>query len=166
VVTAVAQSGEDLQLAAPLSILPGESIKALGSAADGTILLSGYLPFSSGAPTVTKLEAEAQKIDPKVPLDAELESAYASVETFAKAVEGLPTVNAETTMSALPKLSGYDTGLGPVVDFGASNPTKTFSRVVNTKVYVLEAKDGEVVLAQKQPLDTAPAFEALAKAGK
>jgi ABC-type branched-subunit amino acid transport system substrate-binding protein len=166
VVTAVAQSGEELQLASPLSILPGESIKALGSAADGTILLSGYLPFSSGAPTVKKLQTEAQKIDPQVPLDAELESAYASVETFAKAVEGLPTVDAETTMQALPKLKGFDTGLGPVVDFTQTNPTKTFSRVVNTDVYVLEAKNGEVVLAQKQPLDTAPAFEALAKAGK
>ncbi len=166
VVTAVAQSGEGLRLASPLSILPGESIKALGSAADGTILMSGYLPFSSGAPAVAELEAAARKIDPKVPLDAELESAYASVETFAKAVEGVPTVNAETAMKALPKLKGYDTGLGPVVDFTKTNPTKTFSRVVNTDVYVLEAKDGEVVLAQKQPLDTAPAFEALAKAGR
>lgn len=166
VVTAVAQSGEELRLASPLSILPGESIEALGSAADGTILMSGYLPFSAATPTVAKLEAEAQKIDPKVPLDAELESAYASVETFAKAVEGLPTVNAETTMEALPKLKGFDTGLGPVADFTRTNPTKTFSRVVNTKVYVLEAKNGEVVLAQKQPLDTAPAFEALAKAGQ
>lgn len=166
VVTAVAQSGEDITLTAPLSILPAESVAALGSAADGTILMSGYLPFSADAPAVAELEAAAKKIDPQVPLDAQLESAYAAVETFADAVAGLPEVDAETTAAALAKVRAFDTGLGPVVDFTGSNLTQTFSRVVNTDVYVLEARNGEIVLKQKEPLDTLPAFEALAAAGK
>jgi ABC-type branched-subunit amino acid transport system substrate-binding protein len=166
VVAAVAQSGEQVTVRAPLSILPAESVAALGSAADGTILVSGYLPYSAKTPALKRLESKARKISPKVPLDAILESTYAAVKLFAHAAEGESEVDAASTVKALEKVKGYDTELGPIVDFTQGNPTKTFDRVVNTKVFVLEAQGGEIVLAQKQPLDTMPAFEALAAAGK
>jgi len=166
VVQAAAQSGEDVKVAAPLSVLPAESVQALGAAADGTILVSGYLPYSAKTAALKKLETEAKAISPQVPLDAILESTYAAVKLFAHAAETEPEVDAANTAKALAAVKAYDTELGPVVDFTAANPTETFSRVVNTKVFVLEAKNGEIVLARKQPLDTAPAFEALAAAGK
>lgn len=166
IVTAAAQSGRSLTKAAPLSVLPAQAVRALGEAANGTALMSGYLPFSSDVPAVARLRAAAQEVDPEVPLDALLESTYASVKVFAEAASGLDTVDAESVASALPSVRGFDTGLGPVVDFSASNPTRTFSRVVNTRVFVLRAQDGEIVLAQDEPIDTAPAFAALAAAGR
>lgn len=166
IVTAATQSGRVIGKTAPLSVLPQQAVRALGASADGTTLMSGYLPFSADAPAVRRLRAQAQKIDPKVPLDAVLQSTYASVLVFAEAARGLGEVDARSVAAALPDVRGFDTGLGPVVDFSAANPTRTFSRVVNTKVFVLRVQDGEVVLAQPRPIDTLPAFEALAAAGR
>ena len=166
IVSAAAQSGESITTIAPLSVLPAESVEALGKTAEGVILVSGYLPYSAQTPAIKRLEAEAKKISAEVPLDSVLESTYAATKLFADVAEGEGEVDAQNTAAALSKLKHYDTELGPVVDFTAANPTTTFSRVTNTKVFVLEVKNGEIVLAQKQPLDTMPAFEALAEAGK
>ncbi|HST41254.1 MAG TPA: ABC transporter substrate-binding protein [Conexibacter sp.] len=166
IVTAAAQSGRAIELTAPLSVLPAQSVSALGGVADGTTLMSGYLPFSADAPAVRRLRAQARAIDPEVPLDAVLESTYAATLVFAEAARGLDEVDAESVAAALPRVRGFDTGLGPVVDFSAENPARAFARVVNTKVFVLRAQDGEIVLAQPEPIDTLPAFEALAAAGR
>lgn len=166
VVTAVAQSGRDVTVATAQSLLPAQAVEALGDAADGVVMTSGYLPFTSSEPGVRALVRAARAIDPDVPLDAQLQSSYAAVKVFAEAARGLDTVDAETVGAALDRLSGFDTGLGPVVDFTRPNPTRSFARVTNPEVFVLEARGGEVVLADPEPLDTTPVFEALADAGR
>ncbi len=166
IVTAINQTGKDVTTAVPLSLFPDQAVAAMGKAADGVILTSGYLPLSSDEPAVRNLVERAQEIDPDVPLDGVLESTYASVLVTAKAAEGLEDVTPQTLSASLDELQGFDTGLGPVVDFTRTNPTKLFSRVLNTDVFVLEAHDGKTVLAQPEPIDTRSAFDALAAAGQ
>lgn len=166
IITAIKQTGKKVTTVVPLSLFPAQAVQAMGNAADGVVLTSGYLPLTSSKPAVRNLVEQAQKIDPKVPLDGELESTYASVLVTAKAGEGLEDVTSKTLSESLGKLKGFDTGLGPVVDFTRTNPTKLFSRVVNTQVFLLKAEGGKTVLAQPQPLDTKPAFDALAAAGQ
>jgi ABC-type branched-subunit amino acid transport system substrate-binding protein len=166
IITAINQSGQDITTAVPLSLFPDQAVAAMGKAADGVVLTSGYLPLSSDKPAVRNLVEQAQKIDPDVPLDGELESTYASVLVAAKAAEGLEDVTPQALSASLDKLKGFDTGLGPVVDFTRTNPTKLFSRVLNTNVFVLKAQDGKTVLAQPEPIDTKSAFDALAAAGQ
>jgi ABC-type branched-subunit amino acid transport system substrate-binding protein len=166
VITAIKQSGKDATFITASALLPPTAVTAMGKAADGTILTSGYLPFTSDEPGVKELVARARKVDPKVSLDDQLEPGWAAVNVVAEAAKGRKEVTPQTLKASLDKLKGFDTGVGPVVDFTAKNPTKAFSRVTNTNIFVLEAKDGKVVVADKRPVDTAPAFEALAGAGK
>lgn len=166
VVSAIAQSGKPVRLITSQSLLPDQAVRALGAAADGTLMTSGYLPFSSDEPGVRRLIREARAIDADVPLDAQLESTYAAVNVLAAAARGLDTVDAETLTEALGRIDNLDTGVGPVVDFTAANPTRAFSRASNPGVFLLEARDGDVVLADPEPVDVTPVFEALARAGQ
>jgi len=166
IITAVKQSGEDVTTIVPQSLFPDQSVAAMGKAANGVILTSGYLPFTADSPTVRNLKKLAQKKMKDVPLDGVLMSTYASVNVVAEAAKNLDDVTPKSLTGALQDLKGYDTGLGPVVDFTQGNPTKLFSRIFNTKVFLLEAENGKTVLAQPKPLDTKSAFDALASAGK
>lgn len=166
IITAVKQSGEDVTAVVPQSLFPDQSVAAMGKTADGVILTSGYLPFTADAPVVRNLKKLAQREMKDVPLDGVLISTYASVRVVAEAAKGLDGVTRKTLTGALRNLKGYDTGLGPVVDFTQTNPTKLFSRIFNTKVFLLKAENGKTVLAQPEPLDTKPAFDALASAGQ
>lgn len=166
ILTAVKQTGEDVTTVVPQSLFPDQSVAAMGDTADGVILTSGYLPFTADEPVVKNLKKQAQEEMKDVPLDGVLASTYASVRTVAEAAKGLDDVSAKTLTDALSELKGFDTGLGPVVDFTQTNPTKLFSRIFNTRVFLLEAKGGKTVLAQPDPLDTKSAFDALASAGQ
>ena len=166
IITAINQSGDAVKTVVPQSLLPDQAVAAMGKAADGVILTSGYLPYTADAPAVQELVKRAKKLNSDVPLDGVLESTYASVLVVAEAAKALDQITAETLTEALGKLKGFDTGLGPVVDFTATNPTKLFSRILNTKVFLLKAEGGKTVLEQPQPLDTMPAFTALGQAGQ
>jgi len=166
IITAINQTGQDVKTAVPQSLFPDQAVAAMGKTADGVILTSGYLPFTSEAPAVQNLVKEAKALKSDVPLDGVLVSTYASVRVVAEAAMGLKDVTPKTLTSALSELKGFDTGLGPVVDFTSTNPTKLFSRILNTKVYLLKAENGKTVLAQPEPLDTKTAFAALAAAGQ
>lgn len=166
VVTAIAQSGKHPTFITAESLLPAPSVAALGKAADGAIMTSGYLPFTSDAPGIRALQREARAVDPKLDPDAsQLESGYAAVKTVAAAARGLGEVTPASLRTGLDGLKHYDTGVGPVVDFTARNPTRAFSRASNPRIFLFEARDGRVVLKDTEPLDVTPIFQALARAG-
>ncbi len=159
-ITAV-NAGPKLKLAFASGGLPDVVLKQLGKAANGVLAPAGYLPFTSTEGVVAQLKQKIQAQYPKVPLDQFAETGYASVKAVAQAAKGLTNITAPSLASALTKLAGFDTGLGPVVDFSTPNPIRGFPRVFNPKVFVWVAKNGDYYLAQPQPIDTTPALKLL-----
>jgi ABC-type branched-subunit amino acid transport system substrate-binding protein len=159
-ITAVS-AGPKLQLAFASGGLPDVVLKQLGKAGDGVLAPAGYLPFTSTEGVVPQLKREIVAQYPTVPLDQFAESGYASVQVVAHAAKGLRNVTASSLDSALTKVTGFDTGLGPVADFSTPNSIPGFPRLFNPKVFVWVAKNGDYYLAQPQPIDTTPALQLL-----
>ena len=159
-ITAV-NAGPKLKLAFASGGLPNVVLAQLGKSANGVLAPAGFLPFTSTEGVVQHLKQQVQAQYPKVPLDQFVETGYASVNTVEQAAKGLSDVTASSVMTGLTKLKGYDTGLGPVVDFATPSSIPGFPRVKNSKVFVWVAKNGDYHLAQPQPIDTAPALKLL-----
>ena len=159
-ITAVS-AGPKLKLAFASGGLPDVVLKQLGKPANGVLAPAGYLPFTSTQGVVPQLKQKIQAQYPKVPLDQFAETGYASVQVVAQAAKGLSDVTGSSLQSALSKVTGFDTGLGPVVDLSTPNSIPGFSRVFNPKVFVWVAKNGDYYLAQPQPIDTTPALKLL-----
>jgi branched-chain amino acid transport system substrate-binding protein len=139
---------------------PPQLITALGKGANGLLATSGLLPSTSSEPTIQKLNQTMKAQYPKVPLDTFAQIGYASVQVVAAASKGLSDVTASSLMSALPKLTNYDTGQGPVVDF-SSAPVPAYPRLFTVKDYVYVAQNGAYSLAMPAPIDTSPALKML-----
>lgn len=152
------------------SILPNASIKALGAAADGVVAVSNYLPLTSDTDTAAMKEfiARGKKIDPEFDPDQGAASAYLASAILAKALESSSAeISSASIITALDKLSGFDTGLGPVVDFTKKNPTKAFSRLpVATPMYSWIAKGGQYTLGSADTVDISSIYAAAAQAGQ
>ncbi len=141
--------------------LPEALLAALGTAADGVQVVSGFLLPGSGDPAVLALQEAAAEVAPDVSLDHFWFTGYSSVHIVAEVLKGLDEVTPEAVLEALPSLGAYDTGVGPVVDFSATNPVPGFSRVFNPLLYVWEIKDGKYTLLQDDPINVQPALELL-----
>jgi branched-chain amino acid transport system substrate-binding protein len=139
---------------------PPPLIAALGKAGNGLLATSGLLPPNSPEPTVQKLDQAMKASYPKIPLDTFAQIGYAAVQVVAAASKGLGDVTASSLMTAIPKLTNYDTGMGPVVNF-SSAPVAAYPRLFTVKDYVYLAKDGVYGLAQPTPIDTSPALQLL-----
>jgi ABC-type branched-subunit amino acid transport system substrate-binding protein len=165
VVVAGAKAGGKLRFGANSGGLPETLLKALGKAADGTVLVGGYLPLANATdPTVKSLAEKVSAKDPKVPLDQFVTSGYASVKVFAEALKDSTKFDPATVAAALSKVKGFDTGVGPVVDFTTANQVPAFSRITNPKVFPVEYTGGKSVVDKGGPLDMTPAFAMAAKA--
>lgn len=159
-ITAV-NAGPKLKLAFASGGLPNVVLQQLGKAANGVLAPAGYLPFTSTEGVVPQLMQQLQAQYPKVPLDQFAESGYASVQAVAQAAKGLQDVTGSSLESALTKLTAFDTGLGPVLDFSSPNSIAGFPRLFNPKVFIWVAKNGNYYLEQPQPIDTTPALKLL-----
>ena len=140
--------------------VPPVVIKSLGKAVNGLLATAGMLPATAAQGSVPKLLQTMQAEYPKIPFDQFAETGYASVEAVAQAAKGLTDVTASSLMTALSKLTGFNTGLGPVLNFSTA-PVSTYPRLFDDKDYVYVAKNGVYVLAQPQPIDTTPALKLL-----
>ena len=151
------------------SILPSASIEALGEAADGIVVVSNYQPVSASTDTPGMKEyiAAGLKVDPEFAADQTAASAYLGPQILQKVLEGASKVDASSAIAGLNKLKGFDTGLGPIVDFTTPNPTKTFSRLpLESPMYQWVAKDGQYVSADEAEIDISGIYEAAAQAGQ
>ena len=140
--------------------VPPALVKALGKAANGLIATSGLLPATAAQGAVPKLLQTMQTEYPKVPFDTFAEIGYASVNVVAQAAKGLKDVTASSLTAALPKVTGFDTGLGPVLNLSTA-PVSAYPRLFDDKDYVYVAKNGVYVLASPTPIDTTPALQSL-----
>ena len=136
-------------------------VNQLGKAANGVLATAGFLPATSTEGVVPHLVAAMKAGYPKVPFDQFAETGYAAVKLIAQATKGSGDVTASSVTSALTKVSGYNTGLGPVVDFTKPSSIAGFPRLSNPNDFVWVAKNGNYVLAQPDPIDATPALKLL-----
>lgn len=158
---AAANAGSKLKLAFASGGLPDVVVKQIGKAADGVLVTSGYFPFTSNQGVVEALKQKIQAKAPKSPLDQFAQTGYAAVKVLQEAAKGLSDVTPASLTKALSGVTGFDTGLGPVVDFSTPGSVPGFERLFNPKVFVLVAKNGDYALAKPEPIDTTPALKVL-----
>lgn len=146
--------------------LPDALVAQLGSSINGVMAISGYLPSTSPGPA--KLRAEAHALAPSVTFDGFTEHGYASVEVVAQAVKlaGLKTITASTLTKALPDVSDYNTGLGPIVDLAAKPPVAAFPRLFNPYYYIAVAKNGKMYLKSPKSFNVTSGLKLLAASGQ
>jgi ABC-type branched-subunit amino acid transport system substrate-binding protein len=169
IVTAAAQNPKVTLFGTADTALPSGSVKALGAAADGVIVVSNYLPFApeTNTPAMKEFLAAGKKLDPKFDPDQGAASAYLAPQVLKKALEGTTDITTASVTTGLNKIKGYDTGLGPVLDFTVPNPAKSFARLpLKSPLYQLVAKDGAYTLATDKTLDVSAIYQAAAKAGQ
>ncbi len=141
--------------------LPEGLAAALGSAADGIQVVSGFRLPAAGDPNVVALAEASAAIDPDAPIDNFWITGYTSVKILAEVLAGADEVSADAVMAGLPEITGFDTGFGPIIDFSTPNPVPGFERIFNPEMYLWVVQDGKFTLAQEETLDMQPAIELL-----
>lgn len=171
IIKAIADNGKVKAFGASESTVPSSVIEALGDAADGQVLYSAYLPLNdtTDTPEMKDFLERGRKLREEFSPDQSAASAYLASLVLQKALDGVDTadLSAADVTDALAKFSGYDTGLGPIVDFTAKNPTKAFSALpYATPVYRWVAEKGQYVLADPEPLSITDIYDAASAAGQ
>jgi branched-chain amino acid transport system substrate-binding protein len=154
-------TGPKLKLAVVSGGLPNVLLNQLGKPANGVLASAGFLPATSTEGAVPQLVQKMKVEYPKVPFDQFAETGYAGVNLIAHAVKGLSDVTPSSVMTALTKVSGFDTGVGQVATFTQPSSIPGYPRLFNPKDFVWVAKNGNYSLAQPQPIDTTPALKLL-----
>ncbi|MFD3925777.1 ABC transporter substrate-binding protein [Streptomyces sp. NPDC058614] len=162
-VTALAASDKNIKVAVPSGGMPASLVKQLGKTADGVLVIDTYLPFSSDTTAVKSLREKVLAAHSDATLDTFVQTGYTATKIVAKAAAGVSSVDASTLMDALPKVTAFDTGLGPVIDLSKPISVTGFDRVFNPEVYVLVAKDGVLRLGEPKPLNVEPALKLLGR---
>ena len=135
----------------------------LGAAADGVLAVSGFLPASSDEGIVQELAAKIEAAAPGTPYDQFAKTGYASVQLVREAAAGLAEVTAASLTEGLSGITGFDTGLGPVVDFSEPLGIPGYERIFNPMIYIYVANNGVYELAQPDPIDMTAALELLSQ---
>lgn len=144
------------------------SVEDLGAAADGVIIASSYLPLKAeSSPEMEEFIERATEIDSDFDPSQGAVNAYLASTVLKEALEGSDEVSAAGVVEGLEKISGFDSGLGPVLDYTKQNPTEAFSRLSpESPLYLLVANGGEYEIASEEPIDVSNVYEAAASAGQ
>ena len=100
---------------------------------------------------------------PKVPFDTFAEIGYASVNVVANAAKGLERRHGVVADGALPKVTNYDTGFGPVAGLLDGTGLRRIRGCSTSRTYVYVAKNGVYGLASPAPIDTTPALQVVGR---
>lgn len=166
IVTALNQTGKVVAMGSSDTILQ-PAVTALGAEADGVVTATNFLPGTDESPANKEFVERATAIDPKFQSDQISAAGYAGVLILQKVLEGVDDITPATVTAAVSKLKGYDTGLGPVVDFTTPNPTKSFSRLpVSSPMFELAAKDGKFYRTGDTTIDISSIYQAVSQAGQ
>lgn len=146
-ISAAEQAGSTAPIAAEDSGLPAPAIAALGSLANGVYIVDPFLPatFTQNA-AVEEFDTWMDKVAPQATKDSEAENAYESVELFAAAAAGHPSLTRSSLIASLNKISGLNLGLGAPIQFTKpSSAVPAFTRMFNTGVVFTRIQDGKLV---------------------
>jgi ABC-type branched-subunit amino acid transport system substrate-binding protein len=164
-IAAIAKDPSKMMMASSEATVPPQAVTALGDAAEGFRAVVSYLPNGADDPELAKLTAAVRDVAPDHDVDTFTKQGWAAVNIVAEAAKGSSDLTGESLIGVLPqKITKFDTGLGPVIDFSKPNAAADFARVFNPIVYVEEVKGGKYVVANGgKSIDTTPAFQILAK---
>ncbi|MFK7917362.1 MAG: ABC transporter substrate-binding protein, partial [Ilumatobacter sp.] len=132
---------------------------SLGSEVDGVHVVSGFLLPGSGHPETVALVEASEELGPDVSLDQFWFSGYVGLQLVAEALEGADESNAAATLAGLTTISGYDSGVGPVIDFSTPNANPALSQLFNPELYLWEIVGGQYQLLQEDTIDMSSAIE-------
>jgi ABC-type branched-subunit amino acid transport system substrate-binding protein len=165
-ISAIAKDPSKMTMASSEATVPPQAVTALGKAAEGFRAVVSYEPNGTDTPEAAELTAAVKKIAPSHDVDTFTKAGWIAVHIVALAAKGTSNLTGASLVNLLPeKITKFDTGLGPVLDFSTPNPAPDFARVFNRAVYVETVKNGKYVLeGNGKPIDTTPAFQILAKA--
>jgi ABC-type branched-subunit amino acid transport system substrate-binding protein len=158
-ITAV-RAGSPLKMFFLSGGIPTSLISQLGAAANGVFVAAGTWPETTNQGAMPYLVDRSQALAPTVPFDEFLSAGYLSVNIFAQAAKGLKTVTAAAILKALPKVHGYNTGLGPTVSLQKA-PDAGYPRIFDTDSYLWVARNGNFYLYQKKAVNTAAGLRLL-----
>ncbi|HTN81808.1 MAG TPA: ABC transporter substrate-binding protein [Acidimicrobiales bacterium] len=161
-ITAI-NAGPPIQMATADGGLPDVVLAQLGSAADGVIAVSGYLPASSDQGIVKQLGATLKEKHPEVPYDQFAKSGYASVKVVEQATKGLDEITPASVTKGLSGVVDFDTGLGPVIDLSTPSTIPGYERIFSPMIYEYVAKNGVYELLHPDPMDMTPALKLLSE---
>jgi ABC-type branched-subunit amino acid transport system substrate-binding protein len=155
-------AGPWLHLAFSSGGFPPALVAGIGAGANGVLEPAGEYPYTAHKGVMQKLKSEILASFPATDLDPFATVGYASVKIVADALKGLTQITAATLTKALPKVKGFDTGVGIVATLTHPNPVKAYARVYDSQVYTLQAENGQVLLTNTKPIDTTPGLKILA----
>jgi hypothetical protein len=73
-------------------------------------------------------------------------------------------VTAKAVLAALPTISGFDSGVGPVLDLSKRNAAKGFGGIYNTKRYSIVSQGGQYLMPSTSTFDIEKALQAASAA--
>jgi ABC-type branched-subunit amino acid transport system substrate-binding protein len=115
------------------------------STVEGVYAVDLFKPASQTSdPAVKKMVDEIHAAGYHGVIDLTVEGAWASVQLFEQAAKGLATIDAPSILAAMPKITNFDVGIMPPVDFSKPLPMPGV-HVFNPNVYYERVKDGELV---------------------
>ena len=115
------------------------------STVEGVYAVDLFKPASDTAdPAVAKMLEEIHGSGYQGVIDLTVEGAWASVHLFAQAAKGLSTVDSAGILAAMPKVTNFDIGIMPPVDFSKPIPMPGV-HVFNPNVFYEQVKNGVLV---------------------
>lgn len=127
------------------AVATAESLKSLGSAANGMQLATFLPPASSGTPGDKQFLADMKAVGDSNEVDDNSLAAWTAVDLLATAAKNVTTVNRSTLLQALKATTSFDAGgVTPPLDFAKPGPYATYPRLFNMTVGVGQIKNGQI----------------------
>lgn len=146
-IEALRQAGTTLPIATASSAVPPFELPKLGAAANGLYVSAEFRPIDAGGPGITQYLADMKKYEPSALQDDFSINGWASVETFAKAVEQLhlKTITNTTVLAGMKKVRDLD--LDGIVPNWSTVPLKLsgLTQDFNPSVMLSKIQNGKIV---------------------
>lgn len=140
-------SQQGLTLSTVSSVLNPETLKSLGGAANGMLLVADVQPASADVPGAQQFRAEVEKYDPDLDQTALAMNFWLAAWTFERVAKDLDTVDASTVLGAMNELDGFDMG-GLIPPYTTTKESKAFEglpRLFNPTMASAKVEAGEIV---------------------
>ncbi len=135
--------------------LSTEAIGQLGESANGILITGFFQPLSAGGSLIERYEAEMAAHAPDAPLEKlGAVNAWVALQVLDEALADTDVNSPADVTAALETVSDLDLGgFIPPLSFDEPFFEPEFARLFNRSVWFLVVEDGEIVLAEPEPID-------------
>ncbi|MEU2282985.1 ABC transporter substrate-binding protein [Streptomyces sp. NPDC013178] len=134
VVRALRAQGFKGKIGAASLFMEDKSIKALGDVANGMIFVGQYAPITADLPAMKMYRDDIAKYAQKYPRDEFSVGAWLAMWTFERIAKKLDTVDNESVLDAMSKLTDYDQG-GITPPLTTTKPGKSVNNPKITRAF-------------------------------